>query len=697
MAYQEQGNFLEQCDPLVERGMPAQLADKYSREYALVAGLIEHAEQLVNIGSAGGASAFMGKMSKAWKPNTVFGHFSKWFAEKGVDATGEGIEEVLQDSASYYTMSKMLQEWARLSGKKDLSKELEGLQLPIDPVTGRVDWSAASADLARSFQAGFGVAAVSGVFGIPASIKARKVEKQNELTKQVDEELRKSEIEESVKANREIRKNRMSAILASRPELIPQLAKFKGPLSRSFASQIDERLRVTSKDEREYLLQTAKEWNNEIEKRKNAARKADAEARPDRAGQEQQQEPKGPSNVDSTFSGQTEKTRDVPVSSIKFDENLTEESVNAGKESISKARDGSAEKVSPIKVVEGDDGSLTAVDGDATVAAIKSNGESEARVEVVGKDLGSKFLNSTHLLEEKKPKGGLMVEGATTVDKAISIASENADALTQIVNHAAEAAGGTAEMRPNDKETGKPTKSRSSTERKVRDECDGDPRKVVDMTGGTIILKENQSASKAISAIEKNLPEGASIVKLKKLNISPGSKGYQDVKVSIKFSNGGVGEVIIIDDFMYNGKMKRGGHACYEITRILNKHRTQSKLVDDAWNNVKILSNAIYAKGDDVLSPEEWERAKANASSSVTRLVESQDNAFISSDDMKTLKSSLEGLYLATPPSTSSYATPNLSSIKNIDTPSVETKTSVSKTEVDSKSSDVDGCDQTLS
>ncbi|MGN0845535.1 MAG: hypothetical protein ACI4QT_10000, partial [Kiritimatiellia bacterium] len=158
------------------------------------------------------------------------------------------------------------------------------------------------------------------------------------------------------------------------------------------------------------------------------------------------------------------------------------------------------------------------------------------------------------------------------------------------------------------------------------------------------------------------------------------AKGYQDIKVSIQFQTGGVGEVIIIDDFMYDGKMKRGGHACYEITRILNKHRTQSKLVDDAWNAVKDLSEAIYAKGDDVLSPEEWERAKANASSSVTRLVDSQDNALLSSRDMKTLKSSLEGLYLATPPSTSSYATPNLSSIKNIDSSASRTNESVSKT-----------------
>lgn len=81
----------------------------------------------------------------------------------------------------------------------------------------------------------------SDVIGIPSSIKARKAEKQAELTKQVDEELQKSEIEEIVKANREIRKKRMSAILASRPELIPQLAKYNGPLSRSFASQIDDR------------------------------------------------------------------------------------------------------------------------------------------------------------------------------------------------------------------------------------------------------------------------------------------------------------------------------------------------------------------------------------------------------------------------------------------------------------------------
>ena len=119
----------------------------------------------------------------------------------------------------------------------------------------------------------------SDVIGIPSSIKARKAEKQAELTKQVDEELRKSEIEEIVKANREIRKKRMSAILASRPELIPQLAKYNGPLSRSFASQIDDRFRVTSREEREYLLQIAKEWNAEIEKSGNATRLTDAETK----------------------------------------------------------------------------------------------------------------------------------------------------------------------------------------------------------------------------------------------------------------------------------------------------------------------------------------------------------------------------------------------------------------------------------
>ncbi|MGN1360539.1 MAG: hypothetical protein ACI4X9_08845 [Kiritimatiellia bacterium] len=74
---------------------------------------------------------------------------------------------------------------------------------------------------------------------------------------------------------------------------------------------------------------------------------------------------------------------------------------------------------------------------------------------------------------------------------------------------------------------------------------------MVDLIGGTIVLKDTGDYSDAINRIKQTAESnGAKVVRVKPLNLKPDAKGYRDVKVSIRFPNGGVGEVIIASDYI---------------------------------------------------------------------------------------------------------------------------------------------------
>lgn len=183
------------------------------------------------------------------------------------------------------------------------------------------------------------------------------------------------------------------------------------------------------------------------------------------------------------------------------------------------------------------------------------------------------------------------------------------------------------------------------------------------------MLKGNGDDSDAIDRIKQaGESNGAKVVRGKPLNLKADAKGYRDVKVSIRFPNSGVGEGIIVSNYIAKAKSKRGGHAVYAIYRTLEKYRGTNELVDDALDALNELTNAIDDRGPGALDTAAFERAKAKASSSVTRLLETDLASLLSSEDIITLKSSSSGINLANPPSVDSYATPLAPFMKNTPT-----------------------------
>lgn len=45
---------------------------------------------------------------------------------------------------------------------------------------------------------------------------------------------------------------------------------------------------------------------------------------------------------------------------------------------------------------------------------------------------------------------------------------------------------------------------------------------------------------------------------------------YRDIKVSIRFPNGGVGEIIVASKFYDDVKFNRSGHEAYEVIRTID-------------------------------------------------------------------------------------------------------------------------------
>ena len=361
---------------------------------------------------------------------------------------------------------------------------------------------------------------------------------------------------------------------------------------------------------------------------------------------------------------------EIPVASLRTYKNEPGKSVLNAARFMAEAMGGSRGKRKPISVADNGDGTYTVVDGMATSKALAAVGAATAYAKVVGLNRGTRLLNSAYTVENESPDGGVLrAENAATLDEAIAQAAENADALADLCRSAAAKVSGEVVLRQPNPETGKPTKSRASAERKLRDEYDGDVSRLIDLVGGTVIIDDNGDFGDALKAIKRNLPEGASLGRVKVFHLAPTDKGYGDIKVSVRFANGGVGEIILVGRGMFEGKMMRGGHEVYELTRVLGKYEGQSSEINEVLKALDRLSNAIYAAGEAVPDEASFAFIKAMASSSITRLIPgAYAQANLSSSDMEAVKSMVSGLNLAKPPSLRSNATPALSLMKNMDT-----------------------------
>lgn len=172
-----------------------------------------------------------------------------------------------------------------------------------------------------------------------------------------------------------------------------------------------------------------------------------------------------------------------------------------------------------------------------------------------------------------------------------------------------------------------------------------------------------------MKAIRKVLdtPEfkGSSVAKVKKLCFEEMSPRYRDIKVSVRFPNGGIGEIILVEAALNDAKFNRGGHLLYDVTRELEPYRRTNKKAHDAYHALAKLSKLVY-QTDEPVDSATFARAKSVASNALEGLGEESQNLSLSSSVATMVKSSDSLLKKVTPASVVSAATPSSSLIQNI-------------------------------
>lgn len=196
---------------------------------------------------------------------------------------------------------------------------------------------------------------------------------------------------------------------------------------------------------------------------------------------------------------------------------------------------------------------------------------------------------------------------APGVDAALKEASKMIPHLERVIDKTCAAVPGCSKMMR------KGTKKAARIIEKAINDYQGDASRVIDMIGGTIIIPNGGSYVAVIDAIKEAAGED-NIVKLKKFNFNSAKPSYHDIKVSVRFPSGIIGEIIVVSEFINDAKFNRGGHLVYEVRRELEPYADNYKEVFEAIHSLNELSAAIY---DAEATAEDLERSKAKAASSL--------------------------------------------------------------------------------
>lgn len=184
---------------------------------------------------------------------------------------------------------------------------------------------------------------------------------------------------------------------------------------------------------------------------------------------------------------------------------------------------------------------------------------------------------------------------------------------------------------------------------------------MVDVIGGTLIVDDGSPFDPIIQAIEDSLPDGCEIARLK--SSIDNKEGYRDIKVNLQFPNGGIGEIIVLSQYM-NERKNNGGHNIYDVTRALEVYLENSNVNPVIKETANILSNLCNAFYDIGVDKDYFESIKSKASSSLTCLL-SLDNSSLSTEDIALVKSLSSSLHSLKPYSVNSAALSNLSLTRN--------------------------------
>lgn len=134
--------------------------------------------------------------------------------------------------------------------------------------------------------------------------------------------------------------------------------------------------------------------------------------------------------------------------------------------------------------------------------------------------------------------------------------------------------------------------------------------------------------------------------------------------MSVRFANGGIGEIILVEKTINDAKFNRGGHDIYDVMRELDPLRDNNELAASAHAALKKLSALVY-QSDEVVDAESFAHSKSKASSALDAL---QPLSKSSSSSLVAIlvKSSDSLLKKAKPASVYSAALPSRSLIQNI-------------------------------
>lgn len=158
----------------------------------------------------------------------------------------------------------------------------------------------------------------------------------------------------------------------------------------------------------------------------------------------------------------------------------------------------------------------------------------------------------------------------------------------------------------------------------------GDYQQLNDLIGSTLILKDDDSYADVLEHLDNNVRKfGAQIAQVKPYNLTTGKPGYRDLKVTLRFPNGGLGEVILIEDYMNKQKNANYGHAAYEAARTFtgmiqcgDKSTETLQLKAD----VDEMMNMLYERDASKIDDKKFAAQKKRIGEALRRIVQNPDS-----------------------------------------------------------------------
>lgn len=216
-----------------------------------------------------------------------------------------------------------------------------------------------------------------------------------------------------------------------------------------------------------------------------------------------------------------------------------------------------------------------------------------------------------------------------------ALAEANIGTLNTIIDRTGNEAGcDIAKRPPNDAYKGLPIKTwlrakqKSDTWHRNKEGNFGDYQQLNDLIGSTLILKDNASFAEAIEHLDSNVRKfGAQIAQVKPYNLTTGKPGYRDLKVTLRFPNGGLGEVILIEDFMNKQKNANYGHAAYEAFRTFNGMiQCGDKSVLGLMNEVNDMMKMLYERDASKIDDAKFAEQKKTVGDSLKKILANPDS-----------------------------------------------------------------------